>query len=95
MALSGPTEVAAALSAFGGKADLHGRVAFVASVAIDPTETLAAKFCCDAQPASPANVITSARPNCRERAEPHEAAEIHYTSRRRGGVAARSARATG
>ena len=28
---------------------------------IDPSETLADKFCCDAQPASPLNVIASAR----------------------------------
>jgi hypothetical protein len=33
----------------GGTADMNGRVASANSVEFDPTETLAAKFCCDAQ----------------------------------------------
>jgi hypothetical protein len=37
------------MTAIGGKADMHGRGASTISVAFDPTETFAAKFCCDAQ----------------------------------------------
>jgi hypothetical protein len=36
----------------------------------DPTETFAAKFCCDAQPAPFANVITSTRPKVSAGAKP-------------------------
>src|SRR5258708_18952383 len=60
----------------------------------DPSETLADKFCCDAQPASPLNVIVSARLESVQEGSPHEAAEIRRTSRRRGGrMAVRCARA--
>src|SRR5262249_3273893 len=54
----------------------------------------AAKICCDAQQTLLPNVITSARPGSDRRGKPHEAAAIHYTSRRRGsGLAAHGTRA--
>jgi hypothetical protein len=42
MALSGPDEMVCCLSAVGGKADVHGRMASPASVADDPKLRFAA-----------------------------------------------------
>src|SRR5262249_22930601 len=47
---------------FRGQANVHGRVASAASIAIDPSETLPKQICCDAQAPSSSDVIASAGP---------------------------------
>jgi hypothetical protein len=57
---------------FRGEADIRRGAASTLSVATDPTETLAAKFCCDAQRGNSYNGVVSC--NTRAEGSTHETA---------------------
>jgi hypothetical protein len=59
--------------------------------ALDPTETLAAKFVVIHERRLP-NVIASGRPESRQEGKSRDATEIHRASRRRGGRLGAAAR---
>src|SRR5262245_61981133 len=82
------------LSALRGEADVRDRVTSTSSVAIDPQETLPAKFCCDAQQARRPECGSLSSPGSQQEGKPREAARVHHANRWCSGrVAARGTRA--
>src|SRR5215813_13495770 len=74
------------MSAFGGKADILDPATSGPLSAYDPKRSLAGQICCAAQTQLSLSDVVGWLPR---QGTTHEAARVHYASRRRGGVATR------